>query len=319
MPVTGWLGAVWHSFRSVSLVFVVPALALQTLQTVSAGVAWHGILRRSYPEGGVRFPRVLACYSTGVVLNNFLPANAGTVVGLLMFVATIGGATLVAVIAASAVEGLFFAAMGVVVAAYLLISDGGSLVVQLVVVGRHPWATGLALVGVVAIVVVLFWFTERWLRHIWQQVKDGGRILSDPRAYLRRVVAPQLLSWCCGFGIVAVLLTAYGIPVGFHTVMRVIGGNSVANLAAVTPGGIGVNQAVNVATLHGATSAATAGAYSIGQQMLKTAWNLTLAVVLLTVVFGWSGSLRLVKQSYVRARRSLQERHPWLMPQRSRS
>jgi uncharacterized membrane protein YbhN (UPF0104 family) len=316
--VTGWLGAVWHSFRSVSLVFVVPALALQTLQTVFAGVAWHGILRRAYPKGGVTFPRVLACYSTGVVLNNFLPANAGTVVGLLMFVATIGGATLVAVVAASVVEGVFFAAIATAVMLYLLVSDGGSLVVKLGLIERHPWATALAVVGAVALVAIALRLLERWLLRVWQQVKAGGRILSDPRAYLGRVLGPQFLSWCCGIGVVALLLTAYGIPVGFHTVTRVIGGNSVANLAAVTPGGIGVNQAVNIASLHGATSTARAGAYSIGQETLRTAWNLTLAVVLLVVAFGWSGSRRLVTQSYGRAREKLRERHAWFIPQRSR-
>ena len=53
--VAGWLGAVWNSLTSISLVYLVPALALQTLQTAFAAAAWHGILRYAYPEAEVRY------------------------------------------------------------------------------------------------------------------------------------------------------------------------------------------------------------------------------------------------------------------------
>ena len=49
----------------------------------------------------------------------------------------------------------------------------------------------------------------------------------------------------------AVFLTAYDIPVSFNTLMRICGGNSIANVTSVTPGGAGVNQAFNVASLNG--------------------------------------------------------------------
>ena len=48
--VGAWLRAVWESLTSISLVYLVPALALQTLQTIFAAAAWHGILRYAYPE-----------------------------------------------------------------------------------------------------------------------------------------------------------------------------------------------------------------------------------------------------------------------------
>lgn len=102
--------------------------------------------------------------------------------------------------------------------------------------------------------------------------------------------------------VVAVLLAAYGVPVGFHTIFSVMGGNALANLASLTPGGVGVDQALNVASLHDATSTATASAYSIGQQLLTTIWNVVLAAVLGAVAFGRSGGKRLVEESSVRAR-----------------
>jgi uncharacterized membrane protein YbhN (UPF0104 family) len=303
----GWLGAVWHSFRSISVVFVVPALVLQTLQTSFAAVGWRGILRHAYPDGGVRTSRVLACYATGVALNDVLPANAGSLVTLLMLVGTTGGATLVGVLAASFVEEICFGAIAAAVIVYLLVADGGSLALPLDFVVQHPWATALAALASAAVVGVVLRYADRWLRRFWLKAKQGGTVLSNRRAYLTRVAAPQLLSWSCGFGVTAVLLTAYGVPVGFHTMMRVLGGNSVANFGAVTPGGIGVKQALSVYSLRDATSSATASAYSIGEQVLRTVWSIGFAVVLLAVAFGWRNSTRLVLQSYRSARQRLRK------------
>ena len=71
--------------------------------------------------------------------------------------------------------------------------------------------------------------------------------------------------------------------------MSVMGGNSIANMVSVTPGGVGVNQATNVAALGDVTDAATATAYSLGQQLAVTAWNIVFAVALVIWAFGWAG------------------------------
>jgi hypothetical protein len=86
----------------------------------------------------------------------------------------------------------------------------------------------------------------------------------------------------------AVFLAAYDIPVSFHTLMRICGGNSIANVTSVTPGGAGVTQAFNVASLNGVTDATTATAYSVAQQLVTTAWNIILAIVL--VVWASAGA-----------------------------
>ena len=101
---------------------------------------------------------------------------------------------------------------------------------------------------------------------------------------------------------IAVFLAAYAIPVTFHTVMSVVGGNSLANVTAVTPGSVGVTQAFNVASLNDVTSAQNATAYSIGQQLFTTAWNIVLGVILMVWAFGWSGGKELVTTSYADAK-----------------
>jgi hypothetical protein len=107
--------------------------------------------------------------------------------------------------------------------------------------------------------------------------------------------------------VIAVFLSGYGIAVTFHTVMSVVGGNSIANTVSVTPGGVGVNQATNVAALANVTDAATATAYSLGQQLAITAWNVGFAVVLVVWAFGWTGGKLLVEQSYADAKVKVEE------------
>ena len=60
----------------------------QTGQTFFAGLSYYGILRAAYP-GEVELWPIVTAYAVGVAMNNFLPANIGTFVTLLMFVAII--------------------------------------------------------------------------------------------------------------------------------------------------------------------------------------------------------------------------------------
>ena len=105
----------------------------------------------------------------------------------------------------------------------------------------------------------------------------------------------------------AVFLAGYGITVTFHTVMSVVGGGSIANAVSVTPGVVGVNQAADVAALNDVTDAATATAYSLGQQLAITAWNVAFALVLVIWAFGWTGGKLLVEQSYTDAAVKVEE------------
>ena len=97
-------------------------------------------------------------------------------------------------------------------------------------------------------------------------------------------------------------LAAYAIPVTFGSVMSVLGSNQLANLLSFTPGGVGVNQAFNTFALENYTDSTTATAYSIGQQLITTAFNMGFAIVLICMVFGWRGGSTLVRTSYADAK-----------------
>jgi uncharacterized membrane protein YbhN (UPF0104 family) len=159
-------------------------------------------------------------------------------------------------------------------------------------------------VVLVVVLVRIFWPK---LRGMWEKAKEGGTIVAQPRKYFVRVFFPEFLSWVSKLCVIAVFLAAYSIPVTFHTVMSIVGGNSIANVTSVTPGGAGVNQAFNVASLNSVTDPTTATAYSVGQQLFTTAWNIVYAIVLLVVAFGWSGGKQLVTESYAGAKEKAAE------------
>jgi uncharacterized membrane protein YbhN (UPF0104 family) len=300
-----WFSNLWDTISEISAAYLVAGIALKTIQTTLTALAWYAILRYAYPT--TSFKVVLACYATSVALNGFLPANIGTFVMLLMFTAIIAGATFSGVLGAYVVEKIFFTLSGAFTYLYLFLSVGGSFDIKFAFVHERPWATAILLLGGAFLIYLLL--RAFWPRIVlwWDDAKEGGGILSEPRKYVVRVFCPSLLAWIASLGVMAVFLAAYEIPVSFDVLMRIAGGNSIANVTSVTPGGAGVNQAFNVASLKGVTDPTTATAYSVAQQLVTTAWNILFAILLVVWVFGWTGGKDLVSSSYTDAKEKAAE------------
>jgi uncharacterized membrane protein YbhN (UPF0104 family) len=307
VDIAGWFSDLWDTLREIGFGYLLAGWALQTAKTTLTAFAWYSILRFAFPDGRVAYLQILAAYATGVALNGFLPANIGTAVSLLMYVAIIPGANLPGVLGGMVVQKIFFSLAGASVFAYLLLSAPGSLDLQLPVLRDHP-AVFIALrAGAAMLLLVLgriFWSK---LQGLWAKAVQGGAILAHRRDYLLRVALPSFGAWLAKLGVIAVFLAGYSITVTFHTVMLVVGSGSLANAVSVTPGGVGVNQAADVAALSEVTDAATATAYSLGQQLAITAWNVALALVLVIWAFGWTGGKLLVGQSYTDAKVKVEE------------
>jgi uncharacterized membrane protein YbhN (UPF0104 family) len=295
--IRGWLSDVWDTITEISAASLIGAILLKTVQTTLTAFAWYGILRFAFP-GRARWLDILASYAASVALNSILPANIGTLVMLLMFTTIIAGATFAAVLGAYAVQKIFWTLIGAFVYLYLFLSVSGSFDIKFSFVHDHPVSLVIVVAGggfLVYVVLRRLW--PRVLRW-WDQAKDGGAILVQPRKYLLWVFLPSLLAWIASLGVMAVFLNAYGIPVSFDTLMRISGGNSIANVTSVTPGGAGVTQAFNVASLKGIATSQQATAYSVAQQLVTTAWNILFGIVVVAWAFGWSGGRGLVEQSY---------------------
>jgi uncharacterized membrane protein YbhN (UPF0104 family) len=304
---SAWFKDLWDTMSDISLGYLVAGLIAQTAQTTLVALAWLPILRYAYPEVEIPFKPVLAAYAIGVALNGFLPANIGTFVMMFIFLTFIPGSTFPGVFAGWLVHKIFFTIAGTFVYLYLFLSVPGSFDIVLGNVSDHPVSTGIILAGgglLLVAVARMFW---RKFQGLWEKAKLGGAILAYPRVYFARVFLPEALGWAAKLAVIGIFLAAYGIPVTFHTIMSVAGGNSLANVASFTPGAVGITQAVNSASLSDVTDPTTATAYSLGQQLITTAWNQIFAMVLLIWAFGWTGGKQIVRSSYVEAKDKVAE------------
>jgi uncharacterized membrane protein YbhN (UPF0104 family) len=301
VDVWGWLEELWDAVSEISIGYIVLGCIFQGLQTVLTALGWYGILRYAYP-GGVTFMPVLASYAAGVALNNFLPANIGTFVTLLMYVAIVRGSTFPGVLAGYVVQKIFYFVIGTLIYLYLFLAVAGSFDFRFgderdAVTGHVGLTIGIVAGGIflIAMLMRIFW---GWVKKMWARAKQGAAILGDLGAYVKLVLLPQIGGYAAKVLVIIVFLAAYSIPVTFGSVMSVLGSNQLANILSFTPGGVGVNQAFNSFALDSYTDSTTATAYSIAQQLITTAFNVGFAVILICVVFGWSGGSQLVRESY---------------------
>src|SRR3990172_9164686 len=305
IDVSGWFRQLWDAVTEISIGYVILGCLFQGAQTTLTALGWYGILRYAYP-GGVTYMEVLAAYAVGVALNNYVPANMGTFVMLLMYVAVVRGATFPGVLAGYVVQKIFYLVIGTLIYLYLFLAVAGSFDFQFGnerdAIVNHPVLTIGIVAGAIFLVALLLRIFWRWVKKLWQQAKQGAAILGDLRAYVKWVLLPQMGGYAAKVMVIIIFLAAYSIPVTFGSVMSVLGSNQLSNLLSFTPGGIGVNQAFNTFALDSYTDSTTATAYSISQQLITTAFNACFAVILVCIVFGWSGGSALVKTSYADAK-----------------
>jgi uncharacterized membrane protein YbhN (UPF0104 family) len=305
VDIFGWLEDLWDSVTDISLVYVLLGCLFQGTQTVLTALGWYGILRYAYPRD-VTFMPVLAAYAAGVALNNVVPANAGTFVTLLMFVAIFRGVTFPGVLAGYVVQKIFYLVIGTLIYLYLFAEVAGSFEFQFGnekdAIVNHPVIATAIVAGALFLIALLLRVFWRKVKQLWVKAKAGAAILGDLGAYVKWVLLPQMGGYAAKVLVIIVFLAAYGIPVTFGSVMSVLGSNQLANLLSLTPGGVGVNQAFNTFALDSYTDPTTAAAYSVGQQLITTAFNIGFAIVLVCIVFGWSGGRKLVSESYDEAK-----------------
>ena len=302
VDVWGWLVQMWNQIKAIPIGYLIAGAALQVAQTTFNGVAYYGILRYAYPDAGVELWPIVTAYAVGVAMNSFLPANIGTFVTLLMFVAIIPGSTFAGIFAAYVVDKIFFSIVGALVYVLLFLQAGAAFNVELGWFRDHALLTLTIIVGGAFLIFLLgrmFWHK---LQKLWENARQGGKILGDWKAYTTKVLSWQVLSYAAKVGVIAVFLAAYSIPVTFSSVVHVIGSSSAANMTSVTPGAVGVTQAANVAALRDYADATTATAYSLSQQLVTSATNVIYALVLVILVFGWTGGKALVGSSYTGAK-----------------
>jgi uncharacterized membrane protein YbhN (UPF0104 family) len=290
----GWAVDVVERIGNVSVYWLVLALALKTGESAFIGLTWRNILRAAYPSSRLSFKTAWGASQGGSAMNAVLPAQAGTAAMIGIFRKSIRGSTVAGIAAATAVQSVFFIALsvlmllGVAISRPHTVSKGSPSDETGGFISSHKYLVPLAVVVVLVVLRLLWPKIGPKLHKTWKDLKQGAAIFRDWRRYLREVALPSGVSYACRIGVNVAFMFAFSIPVTVFIVFLVAASHMLSQLFAITPGGVGQTQALDVATLRQYASASTVAAFSITQDSIITIWNVVLGIVVMLWAFGWT-------------------------------
>ncbi|CAN5219676.1 hypothetical protein BH24ACT23_BH24ACT23_09920 [soil metagenome] len=294
------LGSVGWGYLAIALVL---SLGLQLCRAH----AWANALRVAYPAAGIREREIGAAFLIGTGLNGILPAKGGDAIKIVLAKRSVRGSSYPAIVSSFVVLAPFDSAAGLVVLLYAItqgllprlpeIPDLPAFEISFW--AENPDALLLALTVAGIALIALFVFLARRIEGFWARVRQGVAIMREPTRYLREVVAWQAAGWILRFVSFYLFLDAFGIGGSVEKVLLVMSVQAIAGALPFTPGGVGAQQALLVATLEGPRRAAVL-AYSVGQQAAVTVWSVAIAIASLLLVFrtrDWRGLMREGRQA----------------------
>ena len=291
-----WVAGVFGRIGDVSIYWLLLALALKTAESAFIAVGWRNILRAAYPRSGLSFKTTWGASQGGTAINAVTPAQAGTAAMIGIFRTSIPGSSVAGVTSATFVQSLFFTGLSVVIVILVAVfrprtvSRGSPADESGGFVAEHPFLTALGVLAAVALLVFLWRRLKPRLVSLWHKAKDGGAILRDWRRYAKEVALPSAASYACRIGVNVVFMAAFSIPITAFTVFLVAASHMLSGLFAITPGGVGQTQALDVATLRGYASTEDIAAFSITQDAILTIWNVVLGVIVMLWAFGYGAA-----------------------------
>jgi uncharacterized membrane protein YbhN (UPF0104 family) len=288
-----WVAGVFERIGDVSVYWLVLALGLKTAESAFIGLGWRNILRAAYPKSNLSFKIAWGASQGGTAINALTPAQAGTAAMIGLFRTSIPGSSVAGVTSATVVQSLFFT-----VASVLMVICVGIFRPHTVSKGSPSDETGglfashpvIVPVVIVAVAIVLYFLWPRLKPRVvnqWHKAKQGAAIFRDWRRYARGVALPSAASYCCRVGVNVVFMAAFGIPITAFTVFLIASSHMLSGIFAITPGGVGQTQALDVATLRGYAPTSNVAAFSITQDSILTIWNVLLGLALMLWAFGF--------------------------------
>jgi uncharacterized membrane protein YbhN (UPF0104 family) len=289
-----WVAGVFERIGDVSPYWLVVALALKTCESALIGLTWRNILRAAYPHGGLAFKTAWGASQGGTAINAIAPAQAGTAAMIGIFRTSIPGASVAGVTSATVVQSLFFIALsalmviGVAVSRPHTVSKGSPADESGNFFAAHPVLIPLIVVALLGAAYFAWPHVKPWLAKEWHKAKQGAAIFSDWRRYAKDVAAPSTASYACRIGVNLVFMSAFDLPVTAFTVFLVASSHMLSGIFAITPGGVGQTQALDVATLSKYAPTKNVAAFSITQDSIMTIWNVLLGIAVMLWAFGWN-------------------------------
>jgi uncharacterized membrane protein YbhN (UPF0104 family) len=288
-----WVSDVFVRIGDVSVYWLLLALALKTAESAFIALGWRNILHAAYPQGGLSFKTAWGASQGGTAINAVTPAQAGTAAMIGIFRTSIPGSSVAGVASATVVQSLFFTGVsvfiviGVAIFRPRTVSKGSPSDETGGFFAAHPILIPIIVVAVVAVLYFLWPRLKPRLLRAWHQAKEGAAIFSDRRRYVRQVALPSAASYACRIGVNVVFMAAFSIPITAFTVFLVASSHMLSGIFAITPGGVGQTQALDVATLRAYAPSGDIAAFSITQDSILTIWNVLLGLTVMLWAFGF--------------------------------
>jgi uncharacterized membrane protein YbhN (UPF0104 family) len=246
---------------------------------------------------------IAAAFLVGVGINGILPARAGDAVKVVLGKRSVEGSSYPTIASSFAALAPFDTGAGILVLLYAI--SQGLLpaaprlphlpAFEISFWAAHPEVLMLTLTALGIGAIVLFAALARHVESFWQRVKQGLAIFRQPARYAREVAGWQLVAWLCRFASFWLFLEAFGVGGSVQNVLVVMSVQSITGALPFTPGGVGAEQALLVATLSGAPRALVLS-YSVGQELAITIFSVAIAFGALLIVFRTRDWRRLIRE-----------------------
>ena len=275
-------------------------LALHFARLLTRTVAWRNILAASYPNERWRWIPIAKAYIGGVGINSIVPGRAGDLVKLYLVHREQPATTYTTLASTLVTETLLDLVLATAIFLWALTQGVLPSLDVLPSIPAFDWGWLFQNSRVTAIVVIALTIGAIWFGH-WasvhveefkQRVGLGFAILRDRGRYAREVVSWQLLSWVLRIASLYWFLRAFHVHASIHNALLAQVVDSLSTLLPFSPGGAGTKQGLLVYVLHDQASSAQLLAFSVGQYVAVTAFNVAIGAV---AIFTSLGTLRLRK------------------------
>ena len=290
---SNWVADVFRRIGDVSPYWLVVALGLKTCESALLGLTWRNILRAAYPKSNLSFKTAWGASQGGTAINAIAPAQAGTAAMIGIFWTSIPGASVAGVTSATVVQSAFFIVLsalmviGVAVSRPHTVSKGSPADESGNFFAAHPVLIPVIIVALLGAAYFIWPRIKPWLSKEWRKAKQGAAIFKDWRRYAKTVAAPSAASYVCRIGVNTVFMAAFDLPITAFTIFLVASSHMLSGIFAITPGGVGQTQALDIATLSKYAPTKSVAAFSITQDSILTIWNVVLGIAVMLWAFGW--------------------------------
>jgi len=273
-------------------------LALHFARLLTRTVAWRNILAASYPNERWRWIPIAKAYIGGVGINSIVPGRAGDVVKLYLVHREQPATTYTTLASTLVTETLLDLVLATLIFLWALTQGVLPSLHVLPNIPSFDWGWLFAnqratAIAVVALTIAAVWFLHWASVHIAdfkQRVGQGFAILRDRGRYAREVASWQLLSWVLRIASLYWFLRAFHVHASIHNALLAQVVDSLSTLLPFSPGGVGTKQGLLVYVLNGQASASRLLAFSVGQYVAVTVFNVIVGAI---AVYAMLRTLRL--------------------------